>query len=73
MAQQLYDECEDHYVQMKSKEDEEAIAMYLDAVERFATIDATSDGDINCLIREIQTKAKQTNSKYLQMAFPGNI
>lgn len=70
MAQQIYDENEDHYAQDKSKADELATKLFSDAVERLTAKCDISDGELKALAIDIAAKVKESNSDYFKKVFP---
>lgn len=73
-AQRLYDECEDHYTQLRSIGDSEtaALKLFANATERFDAIGSSSSDNtaIEAMIEQTRAEAKQTNSAYLRRTFP---
>lgn len=72
MAQKIYDESEDHYSQLKSKDDENAAKIFVDAIEQLMEIDSDSPADahITELVESIQKKVKNSNNTYFRKQFP---
>lgn len=72
MAQNTYDECEDHYLQMKMQGDDEGAAIYTDAIEKLCGRNASSlsDAEIQRLTDDIRQRVKVSNSAYLKKKFP---
>lgn len=68
MAQMIYEESEDHFSRLKADEEK---AIYLSAIDRLASIDAskTNDEDIAKMIAEIQASIKSSNNEYFKEAF----
>lgn len=72
MAQNIYDESEDHYLQLKIQHDHEAAKIFTDAIEQLCTPDASSisDVDLQRSINDIRCRVKASNSSYFKSAFP---
>lgn len=72
VAQRLYDECEDHYGQLKALKNEEAAAtVFADAIERFGNeLNVNDDESIKQMMMEIRTETRRTDSQYFRTAFP---
>lgn len=72
LAQKIYDESEDHYAQLQSKDDENAAKIFVDAIEKFMEIDADSpdDAKIAELVETIQKKVKSSDNTYFREHFP---
>lgn len=72
MAQKLYDESEDHFLQMKKQGDQEAVEIFTDAIEKLCTHEASaaSPEDLKRMINDIRERAKSSNSVYFKNAFP---
>lgn len=72
VAQRLYDECEDHYGQLKALKDEEPAAkVFADAIERFGTdLNVDDDAGLEQMMNEIRNDVRSTDSKYFRTAFP---
>lgn len=71
MAQKIYDESEDHYFQIKSRNDEKAAKMYTDAVDRLTSVDPNdaNDEEIAKMIADIQATVKTSDNDYLLKHF----
>lgn len=72
VAQRLYDECEDHYGQLKALKNEEAAAtVFAGAIERFGNeLNVNDDESIKQMMMEIRTETRRTDSQYFRTAFP---
>lgn len=72
MAQKLYDESDDHYLQMKTQEDHEAAKIFMDAIAALSSPEASSasKADLERSINDIRQRVKGANSSYLKKAFP---
>lgn len=72
MAQKLYDESDDHYLQMQTQEDQEAAKIFMEAIATLTSPEASlaSDEDLERSINDIRQRVKGTNSSYLKNAFP---
>lgn len=72
MAQKLYDESEDHLLQLKLQHDDEAAKIFMDAIEKLCTPETSkmSDAELKRLIDDIRHRAKASNSSYFKKAFP---
>lgn len=68
IAQDLYDESDDHFSRMKSAEDQAAKAFFLEAAKGFKDIDPNDDKQIRHMIDEISEKIKSTNCTYFENA-----
>lgn len=71
MAQKLYDESEDHHAQLKSLNDENAIKLYTDAIEKLDSLDLAkaTDDDIEKVMAKIKNDVKATDNVYLKEKF----
>lgn len=75
-AQRLYDECEDHYAQMRSRGEPEtdALRLFSDSLARFDDLAAANkdvdDQAVVAMIEQIRSEAKRTDSAYLRSTFP---
>lgn len=72
VAQRLYDECEDHYGQLKALKNEEAATkVFASAIERFGNdFNVNDDESITKMMMEIRTETRGTDSPYFRTAFP---
>lgn len=70
MAQHLYDESEDHFTQLKSQNDEEAIKLFQDAVDDFQAVDTENESTIQALIEKVNIQVRSSGSQYFKKAFP---
>lgn len=66
MAQNVYDDSEDHFAQMNSVEDEAAKTVFLEAVNKFDAIDINNDIAIRQMIEGLHQKIINTNSPYIR-------
>lgn len=67
IAQNLYDECEDHYSQLKSKKDEESTKLFDDSIAKFTNANTS---EYEALIEKVHNEAKNIKSEYFKVAFP---
>lgn len=72
LAQQIYDESEDHYSQLKSQDDESAAKVFVDAIEKLTKIgpNSSNDQEITELVSSIQKQVKESNNSYFKEQFP---
>lgn len=70
MAQQIYDENEDHFGQDKSTADELATKLFSDAVEQLTAKCDIADDELKALAIDIAAKVKESNSDYFKKVFP---
>lgn len=66
MAQEVYDDSEDHFAQMKSPEDEAAKKVFLKEFEKFDAIDTIDQEELGRMIEELRQKIESTNSPYVE-------
>lgn len=66
----MYDECEDHYSQLKALQDDAAGDMFVGAIEQCLKVDLASDSAVNALIASIKEQTRATDSQYFRTAFP---
>lgn len=72
MAQKIYDESDDHYLQMKMQDDHEAAQIFVDAIEQLCTPETSSasEAELQRLVNDIRQRVKSSNSPYFRNAFP---
>ena len=70
LAQQYYDETEDHYGQLKSAEDEDATEFLESNLQKLITDNGLTDEAIEKFASEMLQRVKNSNSDYFQKAFP---
>lgn len=66
LAQQLYDESDDHFSQTKSEEDESAKKLFVSAAEKFKQIDSANDEEVRQMIDELSKNIKNINCSYFK-------
>lgn len=65
MAQEVYDDSDDHFVQMKSPEDQAARQVFLEEFEKFGAIDTEDKVELDRMIQELRQKIEGINSPYV--------
>lgn len=72
MAQKLYDESDDHFLQMKTQAEHEAAKIFMDAIATLSSpvASSASEVDLQRSISDIRQRVKASNSSYLRNAFP---
>lgn len=70
LAQNLYDECEDHYTQLQEINDHDGIAVFLSSIDKIANVDPDNDEAIGAMLQDIRQCVRDTNSIYFQQTFP---
>ncbi|XP_055591799.1 DNA mismatch repair protein spellchecker 1 isoform X2 [Uranotaenia lowii] len=70
LAKKLYDECEDHFTQLKVAEDQEGIDAFLASLEKIAAVDPNDDNSIGTMLQDVRKCVKNTNSDYFRKTFP---
>lgn len=72
MAQQLYEESEDHLAQMKAESSNESVVALSKVADKLIglDIDAIDDKELDLILQEMKNNVKNTNSNYLKKTFP---
>lgn len=72
MAQKVYDESEDHYLQMQLQEDHEAAKIFDEVIERMSSPEVlnANEADLARIMNDIKQRVKTSNSPYLRKTFP---
>lgn len=70
MAQQIYDENEDHYGSEKTKDDNLVIQLFSDSINRLIAQDDINDEELKTIVLGIAKKVNESNSGYFKRAFP---
>lgn len=70
MAQQIYDENEDHYASEKTNDDNMVIQLFLESVNRLIAKNEINDDELKTIAIGIAKKVKESNSSYFKSVFP---
>ncbi|XP_055551024.1 DNA mismatch repair protein spellchecker 1 isoform X2 [Wyeomyia smithii] len=70
LAQKLYDECEDHYIQLQENKDQEGIDVFLSSIGKIANVDPNNDEAICAMLQDIRLCVRNSSSTYFRKTFP---
>ncbi|XP_055634998.1 DNA mismatch repair protein spellchecker 1 [Toxorhynchites rutilus septentrionalis] len=69
LAQKLYEECEDHYAQLQTANDQDGMETLKTSLVRIASVDPDNDDSIREMLRDVQITVKNSKSTYFRKTF----
>ncbi|XP_058455640.1 DNA mismatch repair protein spellchecker 1 [Malaya genurostris] len=70
LAQNLYDECEDHYNRLQANNDREGVKVFLDSIDKISNVNPNSDEAVKKMLQDVHTNVRNCNSPYFRNFFP---
>lgn len=68
-AQRVYDECEDHFSQLRAQNDDAATQVFTESIAKCLAVAADDEAAIERLVADVRAQTKQTDSQYFRTTF----